>query len=67
MLFNVAHAKMFLRNEVEKEDIDVGIRVLLESFIQTQKHSTAKIIRKNFSNYLWFNIMDIALSIWMFF
>ena len=37
---------MHLRNEVEKEDVEVAIQVLLESFIQTLKHSTAKVARK---------------------
>ena len=47
-----AHAKIYLRNEVSKEDIDVGIRTMLESFIETQKNSVAKDIRKNFRKYI---------------
>lgn len=43
---------MHLRSEVEKKDVDVGIFMLLESFIQTQKYSTAKDLRKKFSKYL---------------
>lgn len=43
---------MHLRSEVEKRDIDVGILVLLESFIQTQKVSTAKDLRRKFHKYL---------------
>jgi DNA replicative helicase MCM subunit Mcm2 (Cdc46/Mcm family) len=52
LYYYVAHAKMHLRSEVDKKDIDVGIVVLLESFIQTQKHSTAKDLRKKFGKYL---------------
>jgi DNA replication licensing factor MCM2 len=48
-----AHAKLYLRNEVTKEDIDVGIKTMLESFIETQKNSVAKEMRKTFKRYLW--------------
>jgi DNA replication licensing factor MCM2 len=44
---------MYLRSEVAKEDIETGIKCILESFIQTQKHSVAKQIRKKFSSYLY--------------
>lgn len=47
-----AHAKIYLRNEVTKEDIDVGIRTMLDSFIMTQKNSIAKDIKKKFSKYM---------------
>jgi DNA replication licensing factor MCM2 len=43
---------MHLRSEVAKVDIEVGIKCILESFIQTQKYSVAKNIRKKFSSYL---------------
>lgn len=46
-----AHAKIYLRNEVTKEDIDVGIQTMLDTFIMTQKNSIAKDIRKNFKKY----------------
>ena len=48
----LAHAKMHLRSEVEKQDVETGIAVLLESFIQTQKHSSATKLKKEFSKYL---------------
>ncbi len=35
-----------------KEDIDVGIRTMLDSFIMTQKNSIAKDIKKKFSKYM---------------
>lgn len=49
-----AHARMNLRDNVRDDDVDVAISVLLESFIQTQKTSVAKLIRKKFSTYLTF-------------
>lgn len=49
---SVVHAKIYLRSEVRKEDVEVGIRCMLESFIRTQKHSVAKQIRKKFNSYI---------------
>ena len=43
---------MHLRSEVEKSDVEIGIAVLLESFIQTQKHSSASKLKKSFAKYL---------------
>jgi hypothetical protein len=36
---------------VSKEDIDVGIQTMLDSFIMTQKNSIAKDIKKKFAKY----------------
>ena len=36
-----AHAKMHLREYVKSEDINVAIKMLLDSFLQSQKHSVA--------------------------
>eukprot|EP01015_Nassula_variabilis_P017045 TRINITY_DN2654_c0_g1_i11.p1 TRINITY_DN2654_c0_g1~~TRINITY_DN2654_c0_g1_i11.p1 ORF type:complete len:317 (+),score=65.12 TRINITY_DN2654_c0_g1_i11:66-1016(+) len=47
-----AHAKMYLREYVRDDDIDLAISVMLESFIQSQKFSVAKIIKKKFSKYI---------------
>ncbi|KAK8533839.1 hypothetical protein V6N12_047242 [Hibiscus sabdariffa] len=41
-----AHARMHLRQHVTKEDVDMAIRVLLESFISTQKFGVQKALRK---------------------
>lgn len=43
---------MHLREVVRDEDVDVAINVMLESFIQSQKFSVAKMIRSKFNNYL---------------
>lgn len=41
-----AHARMHLREAVLEEDVNVAIRVLLESFVDTQKFSVMKAMRK---------------------
>lgn len=47
-----AHAKMHLRDHVRADDIDLAIRVALESFIQSQKYSVMTHLRKSFSKYI---------------
>ncbi|OMO57142.1 Mini-chromosome maintenance, DNA-dependent ATPase [Corchorus capsularis] len=49
-----AHARMHLRQHVTGEDVDMAIRVLLESFISTQKFGVQKALRKNFRQYISF-------------
>jgi DNA replication licensing factor MCM2 len=41
-----AHAKMHLRSYVSQEDVDLAIRVLLDSFISTQKFGVQKALQK---------------------
>ncbi|KAK9806187.1 hypothetical protein WJX72_004703 [[Myrmecia] bisecta] len=47
-----AHAAMHLRAFVNDKDVDAAIRVLLESFIATQKMSVQKALRKKFKKYI---------------
>jgi len=47
-----AHAKMHLRDHVWNDDVDVAIKIMLESFLQSQKYSIARSLRKKFSHYL---------------
>jgi DNA replication licensing factor MCM2 len=47
-----SHAKMHLREDVRTDDIDIAIKVMLESFLQSQKFSISKNLRKKFSQYL---------------
>merc|ERR1711872_343015 len=47
-----AHAKMHLREFVSEDDVNMAIRVMLESFIDTQKYSVMKNMKKNFNRYL---------------
>ncbi|KAJ0969281.1 hypothetical protein J5N97_022158 [Dioscorea zingiberensis] len=49
-----AHARMHLRNYVSQEDVDMAIRVLLDSFISTQKYGVQKALQKRFKNYMTF-------------
>ena len=41
-----AHAKMHLREYVREDDVNMAIRVMLESFIDTQKYSVMRNMRK---------------------
>lgn len=43
-----AHARMHLRSYVSQEDVDMAIRVLLDSFISTQKFGVQKALQKVF-------------------
>jgi len=47
-----AHARMHLREYVNEDDVNMAIRVAIESFIDTQKYSITKTMRKNFAKYL---------------
>lgn len=47
-----AHARIHLREYVNENDVNMAIRVAIESFIQTQKYSITKTMRKNFAKYL---------------
>ncbi|XP_039061205.1 DNA replication licensing factor MCM2-like [Hibiscus syriacus] len=49
-----AHARMHLRQHITEEDVDMAIRVLLESFISTQKFGVQKALRKSFRQYITF-------------
>jgi DNA replication licensing factor MCM2 len=41
-----AHARMHLRSFVIEDDVDMAIRVMLESFISTQKFGVQKALQK---------------------
>jgi hypothetical protein len=43
---------MHLRNETIREDADVAIKVMLRSYIETQKHGPGHKIEKEFKFYL---------------
>ncbi|KAL6969175.1 DNA helicase [Sarracenia purpurea var. burkii] len=49
-----AHAKMHLRQHVTQADVDMAIRVLLDSFISTQKFGVQKALQKSFKKYMTF-------------
>ena len=41
-----ANAKMHLREYVHEDDVKLAIRVVLESFVDTQKYSVVKVRKK---------------------
>lgn len=47
-----AHARIHLREYVNEADVNMAIRVAVESFIATQKYSITKTMKKNFAKYL---------------
>merc|ERR1719210_2536890 len=47
-----ANAKIHLREFVREDDVNMAIRVMLESFIDTQKFSVMKSMKRNFARYL---------------
>merc|ERR1712157_374846 len=47
-----ARAKLHLREYVRSDDVDMAIRILLESFIDTQKKSIQAALKKHFKQYL---------------
>mmetsp|Transcript_67351 Transcript_67351/g.156371 ORF Transcript_67351/g.156371 Transcript_67351/m.156371 type:complete len:890 (+) Transcript_67351:64-2733(+) len=47
-----ASARMELREHVTNKDLDFAIGVLLESFIQSQKHAVAEELRQKFKRYM---------------
>ncbi|KAK6944611.1 MCM domain [Dillenia turbinata] len=49
-----AHARMHLRQYVTQDDVDMAIRVLLDSFISTQKFGVQKALQKSFKKYMTF-------------
>lgn len=49
-----AHARMHLRDSVQDVDVNMAIRMMLESFIEAQKFSVMKKMRATFQKYLSF-------------
>ncbi|MEW5319319.1 MAG: hypothetical protein WDW38_010479 [Sanguina aurantia] len=47
-----AHARMHLRDYVSDDDISVAIKMMVGSFIQTQKYSVHKTLQAKFKRYL---------------
>lgn len=56
-----AHAKIHLREYVRSEDVDVAIKMLLESFLQSQKSSIASALRPKLTKYLTSSSDDFEL------
>lgn len=47
-----AHARMHLRESVQDVDVNIAIRMMLESFVEAQKFSVMKKMRQTFQKYL---------------
>ena len=58
-----ANAKMHLRAYVIEEDVNIAIRVVLESFVETQKFTVARQMRKTFSKYLSYKKVFCTFSV----
>eukprot|EP00055_Hartaetosiga_balthica_P011307 m.50870 g.50870 ORF g.50870 m.50870 type:complete len:903 (+) comp7538_c0_seq1:90-2798(+) len=56
-----ANARMHLRSHVRSDDIDMAIRVALKSFIDSQKFSVMKGMRRTFQKYLRYKTDDNKL------
>lgn len=41
-----AHARMHLRDYVQEDDVNMAVRMMLESFVETQKYSVMKSMRQ---------------------
>lgn len=41
-----ANAKMYLRDHVQEGDVNLAIRMILDSFVDTQKYSVMKSMRQ---------------------
>lgn len=49
-----AFARLHLRDYVQEEDVNMAVRMMLESFVETQKYSVMKTMRQIFRRYLLF-------------
>uniref|UniRef100_T1IA51 DNA replication licensing factor MCM2 n=1 Tax=Rhodnius prolixus TaxID=13249 RepID=T1IA51_RHOPR len=47
-----ANARMHLRDFVQEDDVNMAMRMMLESFVETQKYSVMNTMRKTFQKYL---------------
>jgi DNA replication licensing factor MCM2 len=50
-----AFARMHLRSTVRDDDVNMAIRVMLDSFISSQKYGVQRALRRQFQRYLAFN------------
>lgn len=58
-----ANARMHLRESVNQQDVNVAIRVILDSFIGAQKFSVMRSMRSTFSRYLVHERSDVEVLI----
>ena len=56
-----AHARMHLRDYVNEDDVNMAMRIMLESFISTQKFSVMKSMRKVISHEITYILEGVFL------
>ncbi|KCV71384.1 minichromosome maintenance protein 2 [Fonticula alba] len=56
-----ARARMFLRDVVRSDDVNVAIRMCVESFVSAQKHSVGRQMRRAFARFLSFGYESTEL------
>lgn len=61
-----ANARMHLRDYVQEDDVNMAIRMMLESFVETQKYSVMKSM-KNVSLSLFFCVISLKLEMLSFY
>lgn len=47
-----AYARMHLREYVQEDDVNMAVRMMLESFVETQKYSVMKSMRQVHHHYI---------------
>lgn len=58
-----AHARLHLREYVHEDDVNMAIRVMLESFIDTQKYSVMRNMKKvSEKKFSWFCLLVLFFS-----
>eukprot|EP00937_MAST-01D_sp_MAST-1D-sp2_P000663 g663.t1 len=65
MRMSEAHARMHLRDHVRDDDVDMAIRMTLESFIQAQKFSVMRSLRRGFQKYITYKKDNNELLLFM--
>jgi hypothetical protein len=61
-----ANARMHLRDYVQEDDVNMAIRMMLESFVETQKYSVMKSM-KNVSLRLFLCVISVKLGMVSFY
>lgn len=59
-----ANARMHLREYVQEDDVNMAIRMMLESFVETQKYSVMKSMKSVSSNQFLYseNVIKIRIA-----
>ena len=61
MRMSEANARMHLRDFVRDDDVDMAIRIMLDSFIKAQKYQVMRPLRRKFRRYLVFKKQNNVL------